>query len=54
MAARMLTDSTINKEMALSEALRWLRGQNIDAIVSSQIVRADIRRALANATPTAG
>ena len=54
MAARMLTDSTINKEMAPSEALRWLRGQNIDAIVSSQIVRADIRRALANATPTAG
>jgi hypothetical protein len=48
LTARMLMDHTINKDMDPAMALRWLRGQNIEAIVASSIVREDISRALTN------
>ncbi|MES2055996.1 MAG: DEAD/DEAH box helicase [Pseudomonadota bacterium] len=50
MAARMLTDEAVDKEMGPVEALRWLRRQNVEAMIGSPIVRADIERALLNST----
>jgi hypothetical protein len=49
MTARMLTELLMDKEMGPTAALEWLKKQDIQAIVSSPIVRADIERALANA-----
>jgi hypothetical protein len=49
MTARMLTELLMDKEMGPVAALQWLKNQNIQAIVASAIVRADIERALANA-----
>lgn len=48
LTARILTDEAVNKEMGPSEALTWLRGQEIEALIRSPMVRADIERALLN------
>jgi hypothetical protein len=44
--ARVLTDSTMSKDMDQAEALAWLREQNIEALVTSPLMQADILRAL--------
>ncbi|MER9002100.1 hypothetical protein NKI15_00475 [Mesorhizobium sp. M0862] len=48
LTARTLTDELIDKNMGLAEVLTWLRAQNLDDIVTSEIIRSDIRRALLN------
>jgi hypothetical protein len=49
MTARILTELVMDKEMGPIAALDWLGKQDIQAIASSPIVRADIERALSNA-----
>jgi hypothetical protein len=52
LTARILTDATIEKEMDQAAALLWLRTQDINALIASSVVREDIQRAIANASPT--
>jgi hypothetical protein len=47
--ARVLTEQAMDKEMDQARALQWLKTQNLSSIVGSEIMRADIERALANA-----
>jgi len=44
--ARLLTNESVDKEMTPVQALQWLRRQDINQLVSSSIIRADIERAL--------
>lgn len=47
--ASFLTDQTLNKRMDEPTALAWLRGQDLDAMLGSGLMRLDVQRALANA-----
>lgn len=47
--ASFLTDRTINKRMDEAQALAWLVDQDLDALLGSGLMRADVQRALANA-----
>ncbi|MGN8094150.1 DEAD/DEAH box helicase [Methylobacterium sp. 22177] len=47
--ASALTELTIDKGMDETRALAWLRAQDLDAVLSSRLMRADVDRALANA-----
>lgn len=50
--ARVLTEQAMDKDMDQARALQWLRTQNLATIVGSEVMRADIERALANALST--
>lgn len=47
--ASFLTDQTLDKRMDEATALAWLKGQNLDAMLGSGLMRLDVQRALANA-----
>lgn len=47
--ASFLTERTLDKRMDEARALAWLRDQDLDALLGSGLMRADVRRALANA-----
>ena len=46
--ARSITESAMDKNMDLSAALSWLRGQNIDSLLTSPLMRDEVDRALRN------
>ncbi|MBR0804568.1 hypothetical protein AB7M63_007910 [Bradyrhizobium japonicum] len=50
LTARILTDRLMNKEMGPEAVLTWLKQQDLGTLDVSPIVRADIERALANAS----
>jgi superfamily II DNA or RNA helicase len=45
--ARELTDAAMNKDMDQTQALEWLRGQNLETLIASRLMRLDAERALA-------
>lgn len=47
--ARVLTERAADKDMDEARALAWLRSQDLDAVLGSGLMRADVDRALANA-----
>ncbi|TXM73130.1 DEAD/DEAH box helicase [Methylobacterium sp. WL69] len=47
--ASTLTDRTLNKRMDQAQALVWLRDQDLEAMLGTGLMLADVHRALANA-----
>jgi hypothetical protein len=47
-SARKLTDKTVDRDMEKSNAVRWLRNQNIDSMDISPIILREVRMALRN------
>lgn len=46
--ARMLTDSSMDKDMDMPAAIRWLRGQDLKSLLSSPLMREEVELALRN------
>lgn len=50
LTARVLMETTLNKDMTLEQARAWLRSVDLERLQASPIVKDDIRRALASLT----